>query len=150
LLGGAGIAFVETRIGPRLSVALIAVIFVDVLTVNQLLDPLAYARGTFEELYGSTLVAFDKQLEGDQRLYGPPLTAVGYRNYALQSRVETTYGYNPLELQGYAEYADAAETNPQLVAGFAAPYRVTDGAQVQPSPGALPLAFFATRVVSIA
>jgi len=32
----------------------------------------------------------------------PPLAAVGYRNHPLQSRVETTYGYNPLELAGYA------------------------------------------------
>ncbi len=41
------------------------------------------------------------------------MAAVGYRNHPLQSRVPTTYGYNPLELAGYAEYADAAEANPR-------------------------------------
>jgi len=69
----------------------------------------------------STLAAqLDGAAEPVQRLYGPPLAQVGYRNHALQSRVETTYGYNPLELAAYATYASAAESNPALVDGLAA------------------------------
>ena len=83
-----------------------------------------FARASSHELYDVPLSDLHSQLLAQQpavqRLYGPPLTAVAYRNHALQSRVETTYGYNPLELLGYAEYADAAEANPRLVDGFAA------------------------------
>ena len=52
-------------------------------------------------LYGAHCDAFmprSHQPDRSTRLYGPPLAAVGYRNHALQSHVETTYGYNPLEL----------------------------------------------------
>jgi hypothetical protein len=85
-----------------------------------------------------------------ERLYGPPLTAIAYRNHALQSHVETTYGYNPLELAGYADYSDAAEQNPRLVDGFAATHRLGPGNTVQPNLSALPLAYFARSVTAVA
>jgi len=75
-------------------------------------------------------------------VYGPPLASVGYRNHGLQTRVETTYGYNPLELAAYADYADAAERDPSLISGFAATHDLTADGHVQPAISALPLAYF--------
>jgi hypothetical protein len=154
LLGGAGANVVAQRFGQRWGAALIAIVFVDVLIVNQLLNPLAYARESIEALYGRTLLAFDAQVAAAappvERVYGPPLAAVAYRNHALQSRVPTTYGYNPLELATYAAYTQAAEEdNPRLVAGLAANYEFSAD-QLTPLDGALPLAYFAHDVVAVA
>jgi hypothetical protein len=154
LLGAAPVVALR----PRLQSVLIAVVALDVLVVNQLLNPLAFARHSFDELYGSAVGAFAAQLVSIQppveRLYGPPLTAIGYRNHALQNRVETTYGYNPLELAAYADYADAAERNPRLIDGLAATHRLdaSRGQEVtiQPNPTALPLASFARDIISVA
>lgn len=160
LLGGAGFDCVASFFARAhrswLSGVLLGAMFVDVFVVNQLLDPLAYARQSFDQLYGAPRRAFEMQVQAAQppveRLYGAPLTAVGYRNHALQDRIPTTYGYNPLELAAYAEYAGAAEQNPRLVDGLAATHRLIeqDGSSfIQPNPGALPLAFFARQVVSV-
>jgi hypothetical protein len=154
LLGGAGADVIVRRFGQSWGVALIALVLLDVLIVNQLLNPLAYARGSFASLYGQALQAFDARVAAAeppvQQLYGPPLAAVAYRNHALQSRVPTTYGYNPLELASYAAYADAAATdNPQLIAGLAANYR-WEGDQLALFADTLPLAYFAHTLVLVA
>jgi hypothetical protein len=153
LLGGAGVSAVAARLPPAWVAVLLGVLFVDTLTVNQLLNPLAFARQSFDTLYAIPLRSFQAQLKDTQppveRLYGPPLSAVGYRNHPLQSHVETTYGYNPLELAGYADYADAAEGNPRLIDGLAATHRLTDDMTIQPIGDALPLAFFARRITSV-
>jgi hypothetical protein len=124
-----------------------------VFIVNELLNPLAFARRGFDELYGAALRSFQVQVTGAdppvERLYGPPPSAIGYRNHALQSHVETTYGYNPLELASYAEYAAAAESNRRLVDGLAATHRLQSDLILQPNASALPRAFFARRVTSI-
>jgi hypothetical protein len=153
LLGGAGFSVVESRLKLPWVAALLGLLFVDAFTVNELLNPLAFARGSFDELYGGTLRSFQAQVAAAQpaveRLYGPPLAAVGYRNHALQSRTETTYGYNPLELASYADYAAAAEINPRLVDGLAATHRLTSGGGIDASESALPLAFFARHVSAV-
>jgi hypothetical protein len=155
LLAGSGAGVVTRRFGTRWGAALLGVVFVDVLVVNQLLNPLAYARGSFANLYGRDLHAFDAQVGAArppvERLYGPPLAAVAYRNHGLQSQVATTYGYNPLELASYAAYTRvAADDNPRLVAGLAANYQLVEADQLSPLNGALPLAYFARSVVSVA
>jgi hypothetical protein len=160
LLGGAGFDSVASFFARArrswLSGLLLGAMFVDVLVVNQLLDPLAYARQSFDQLYGAPQRAFEVQVQAAQppveRLYGAPLTSIGYRNHALQDHVPTTYGYNPLELVAYAQYAAAAEQNPRLVDGLAATQRLIeqDGSIfLQPNPGVLPLAYFARQVVSV-
>lgn len=155
LLGGAGFAWVDGRTGRRwIAGLLLAVVLVDQLVVNQLLNPLAYARGDFAQLYGAELNSFQSRIEMLQppieRLYGPPLAQIGYRNQALQSRVETTYGYNPLELAGYAAYSAAAATNPQLVNGLSANYRLLDDGRVELNPDALPRARFSEAGTGVA
>jgi hypothetical protein len=153
LLGGAGVARLGDRLPRRWIVALIPILLVDLTIVNQLLNPLAYARSSFDALYGAPLRSFQDQVASAQppvqRLYGPPLAAVAYRNHALQSRLQTTYGYNPLELAGYADYASAAEANPLLIAGFAANYQLTSTDDLEPTPTALPMAYFARSITTV-
>jgi hypothetical protein len=151
LLGGAGAAWLEGRV--RWSGVLVPVLLLDVLVVNQLLNPLAYARTSFEHTYGAALRAFAAEVAAQpqavERVYGPPLASVGYRNHALQSRVDTTYGYNPLELAAYSDYATAALSNPRLVGGFAATHQLVDDGQLQAEDGALPLASVVSGAVSV-
>jgi hypothetical protein len=153
LLGAAGFAVLEARLPGRWLAVLLAIMFVDVFTVNELLNPLAFARGSFDALYGGALRSFQAQVAAAQprveRLYGAPLAAAGYRNHALQTRTETTYGYNPLELASYADYAAAAELNPRLVDGFAASHRVNSDGAIDANASALPLAFFARHVSTV-
>jgi hypothetical protein len=149
LLGGAGLL----RVAPRLRMVILGVVFIDVLFFNQLQNPLAFSRQSFAELYGEPLRTFQAAVSaapGFVRVYGSPLTAVGYRNHPLQSRVETTYGYNPLELVRYAEYADAAESNRRLVDGLAATHVLSADHAIQSNPTALPRVYFARRVTFLA
>ncbi len=154
VLGGAGLSIVAARLPQPWLLVLLAAVFVDVCAFNQLQNPLAFARQSFETLYATPLRAFQAQLRAAQppveRLYGAPLAAVGYRNHPLQSQVETTYGYNPLELASYADYADAAQTNPRLIDGLAATHLLADDRLILPNATALPLVFFARRIVSVA
>ncbi len=139
LLGGAGAARIPRHWAPVAAGA----VLVDVLLVNQLLNPLAYARA---DDFDAALGAFAEQVSASpvpvQRVYGPPLAAVGYRNHGLQSRVATTYGYNPLELAVYADYAAAAEEDPSRRAGFAATHVLADGATLAVETNAAPFAYF--------
>jgi hypothetical protein len=158
LLGGAGFGVIQLRVRRKwLPTLLLVVMFGDVFAFNELKNPLAYARQSFDVLYGAPLRSLQVQLDTAQpaveRLYGPRMAAVGYRNHPLQSRVETTYGYNPLELATYSGYADAAESNPRLVDGLAATHKLSlstaGGATIQSNPTALPFAFFARRLTSV-
>ena len=139
LLGGAGAARIPQRWIPVVAI----VVVIDVLTVNQLLNPLAYAR---TDTFGVALDQFAHELATAtprvERVYGPPLAEVGYRNHGLQSRVETTYGYNPLELAAYARYADATEADASLRKGFAATHDLGPDGELVRDLNALPLAYF--------
>src|SRR5262249_60043225 len=110
-----------------------------------------------EGLSGAPLDALPRQASKTHppvdRLYGPPMTAIGYRNHALQSRVESSYGYNPLELARYADYVDAAAANPRLVDGLSATHRLdvrdTGAVTITPNEHALPLAYFVRQIRSL-
>jgi len=158
LLGGAGFGSLQARLKRQwLATLLLLVMFGDVLVFNELRNPLAYARASFDALYGAPLRSLQVQLDAArppvERLSGAPLAAVGYRNHPLQSRVETTYGYNPLELAAYAEYAAAAESNPRLIDGLAATHRLVVSSAgevtIQSNTAALPLAYFAQHLASV-
>ena len=130
LLGGAGFGIIQARLKRQwLATLLLIVMFADVFSFNELQNPLAYARRASRHATAHRCArsrsSSRRPSRRSERLYGPPLAAVGYRNHPLQSHVETTYGYNPLELAAYAEYADAAESNPRLVDGLAATHRLS-------------------------
>jgi hypothetical protein len=148
VLGGAGVTALRRWLPWPVLSLLLVVLFVDVLTFNSLMNRLTYARYSAEELYLAPLRAFQAQLDPVvQRIYGPPMASVVYRNHALQSRVETTYGYNPLELTRYTEYVDSAQDNPRLVAGLAPTHYLDGTGLVEPLPDTLPRAYFARHVV---
>ena len=137
-----------------LPVLVLGVVFFDVLTFNVLLNRLAYSRVGASDLYAAPIQSLETAVATAQtpveRLYGPPMTSVGYRNSPLQLRVEATWGYNPLALAAYADYQAAAEGNPRLIDGLAATHFVElrpDGAvALEPNPTVLPLAYFASAI----
>jgi hypothetical protein len=153
VLGGAGLASVSARVSSRLlPLAVIGVVFLDVLTFNSLQNRLAFSRVSGDELYAASLRSLAAQVGQTtvERLYGAPMASVGYRNHGLQSKVETTYGYNPLQLATYADYQGAAEGNHRLLDGLAASHSVTveaDGTpRLEPNRTVLPRAYFARSI----
>src|SRR5262249_59864494 len=60
-------------------------------------------------------------------------------NGTLDSRIEVTFGYNPLELSRYAQYLEAAAGNPRLLNGLGVT-AIIDPARgsMQSNPAALP------------
>ena len=118
LLGGAGFAVLRRPAPHWSAIVLLIVLCATCWSFNQL-----QSAGIRPRRASSAVRRTAARVSGPARgrpprsgaCMGPPMTAVGYRNHPLQSRVETTYGYNPLELAAYAEYADAAESNPRLV-----------------------------------
>ncbi|MCC6589107.1 MAG: hypothetical protein IT168_20590 [Bryobacterales bacterium] len=130
LAGGAGVAYLAQTVPVRAVVfAVLGIIFADLFYSNSLSNPLAYARESFADLYGNKLQQFQQRL-GSQL---PPLTrfhapgsntTFGPQNHPIDTRVETTYGYNPLALRHYADYFAAIERNPKLMDELGAKFRL--------------------------
>jgi Bacterial membrane protein YfhO len=146
LLGGAGAQALVARWNARwLWLALVLVGFADLWYWNMDQNQLAYARSSFENLYGSRAESFDS---GMAALRARPLSrlaaagdsnAFGPMNNSLNAHVEATYGYNPLELASYAHFIAAAQTNSKLWNDLA----VTNGidmksGRIMGNPDALP------------
>ena len=146
LAAAAGAAWADARWRAKwLIPAMLAIVFADLWYWNMSRNALAYARAPYDELYGTAADNFERAsapirqnplhriwFEHDSNTFGP-------MNWALNSRTETSYGYNPLELQAYADYVAAARSNPRLIDGLAATHKI-DGASgtIVPNPSALP------------
>lgn len=93
--------------------------------------------------------AVKRALPQGTRFYSPvPSPAFGPLNGAFDIRVPVTYGYNPLALKRYSDYASAAAGNPNLLNALNVGLRVTEtGAAV--NPGALPKFFFPKRLHAV-
>ena len=131
LLAAAGAQAAFQRFNkPWLIPALCVVAFADVWHFNSNVNPLAYARSTFEELYGSRGSAFERACEGIRQnplhrvWYERDSNSFGPMNSSLNTRTEVTYGYNPLELWRYASYRSAVTANPRLLDGLAVTHRI--------------------------
>ncbi len=125
LLAGAGVGWVRSRIrSPWIPLALAAVIGVDLYYWNMDRNPLAFARESFQDLYGANQDRFQTVVapltrEPMHRIYAPFASAAfGPLNGTLDSRIEVTYGYNPLELWRYHKYIEAAQGNARLLNGL--------------------------------
>ena len=141
---------------PYLALGIPLLFFVDLCYWNSARNPLAYARADFEEAYGRGQRLFEgrigKKLPPLTRFHVPyPSATFGSLNHPLDSRAETTYGYNPLELARYRAYMDAARQNPKLLDGLnvSRVLRVKEGAVVA-SEGVLPRAYFPKNVIRAA
>jgi len=126
LLASAGVGVLRARFrSPWIVLALLGITGLDLYYWNMERNNLAYARESFQEHYGSAEDRF--------RTVAAPLTAnplhriwaanvspsFGPFNSSLDNRMEVTFGYNPLELERYKQYIEAAAANPKLLNGLA-------------------------------
>jgi hypothetical protein len=124
LLACAGLAALAERWPLKwLPAAVLAFFCVDLLTFQSATNPLAYARDSYENLYGSKENLFQRAVVAGlpplTRLDGPEHVATfGSLSHFLTQRTEVTYGYGPLPLARYQDYVEAMQTNPKLRSGL--------------------------------
>jgi len=146
LLAGAGVGVIRARYrSPWLALALLAAVAVDLFYWNMDHNGLAYARASFDELYGNAQERFRKVSAPQtasplHRLWAPfDSPGFGSLNGSLENRIEVTYGYNPLQLARYAKYLQAAAGNTRLLSGLAVTAILdTATGTFAPNPAALP------------
>jgi hypothetical protein len=156
LLAAAGSDWVFVRWHiPYLRILVVGLLFVDVWYWNSLKNPLAYARSSFDDLYGSSEEAGYLRVARSQ----PPLTrfdaprdraAMGPKLHPLDLKLEATYGSLGLELSAYGQYIDAMQRNPKLrdalnVSRF---LNVATG-HIDDNSSMLPRAYFPKTVVDV-
>src|SRR5207253_646629 len=122
LLAGMGVGHLRSRWkSPWVGVALLAFSAADLYYWNMSRNQLAFARASFQDLYGAAQERFRGVVapfteQPMHRIYSPMNSpAFGPLNGSLDSRIEVTYGYNPLQLSRYATYIEAAASNPRLL-----------------------------------
>jgi hypothetical protein len=158
LLAAAGFSAVLDRWNLRyLAIGIPLLLFADLYYWNSAANSLAYQRASWSETYGAGLQLFRDRIGSRQpdltRFHAPYATATfGPLNHPLDTRTETTYGYNPLELSRYFGYLDHASRNPKLLNTLGVS-RVLDpkaGSIRQNPAAALPRAHFPPAVLSAA
>jgi hypothetical protein len=146
LLAGAGLDVLRDRIRASwVTAALLVFVAGDLWYWNMDRNNLVYARASWEERYGGgqeRLGAAAAPLLRDPlgRLYAPfDSPSFGPLDGTLNSRIEATFGYNPLELKRYTQYMEAAAKNPKLLDALAVTVKLNaaNGA-LEPNPTALP------------
>jgi hypothetical protein len=133
-----------------LAFALAGVTFCDLTFWNSLENQLAYARSSFEQLYGrreAQDAALVRQAlpEGTRFHAANSSTVLGPMNGSIDERLEVTYGYNPLELKRYSEYFSAIAANPKLLGALNASWQARRS-RPEAVAGTLPRFFFARSV----
>jgi len=125
LLAGAGVGVVRARMrSPWIVVALIAITGVDLYYWNMANNRMAYARAPYQDLYGAAQDRFHAAAapllkQPMHRIYSAvDSPSFGPLNGTLDTRMEVTFGYNPLELSRYQRYLAAGEKNPLLLNGL--------------------------------
>jgi hypothetical protein len=130
-------------------------LFVDVWYWNSLRNPLAYARSSFDEAYGSSeetgrtrVAMIQPQLT---RFHAPGNRAsMGPMLHPLDLKLEATYGSSLLEPGPYKDYLDAMERNLKLRNGLNVSrfLNVATGS-IDENPSVLPRAYFPKAVVEV-
>jgi hypothetical protein len=124
--------------------ALMAVAFADLWYWNMEANTLAYARTSYQEGYGAAAILFAR---GTAPLRSNPLhrlwfetdsNSFGPMNGSLNSRTESSYGYNPQQLQTYADYTAAATGNPKLIDGLSATAKLQSNGQLVSNTTVIP------------
>jgi len=158
LLAGAGLVFIGGKWRMKwIPAAVLLFTFADLWYWNSAANPLAYARSSYEELYGQREELFDREVARAvpplTRLLAPEsLATFGPMSHPLDTRVEAAYGYGPLKLQRYLEFISAMEQNLKLrndlnISRYYAP---ANGQVVfQLNPDALPRANFPKQLIAV-
>ncbi len=156
MLAAAGFDWLSKRWRiPYFVPVVLAVLFADVWYWNSSANPLAYARASFETLYGANEDIVRNRIQPDlpelSRLDAPrSITAMGPLDHPLNLRMESTYGYFSLELAAYDQYTDAMTRNPKLRDGLNVSRVLSiERQQVEPNPTVLPRAYFPKRVTDV-
>ena len=136
-----------------LAFAFAGVTFCDLTFWNSLENRLAYARSSFEQLYGrrgAQGAALVRQAlpEGTRFHAANSSTVLGPMNGSFDERLEVTYGYNPLELKRYSEYFSAIAANPKLLGALNASWQARRS-RPEVVVGTLPRFFFARSVATM-
>jgi len=152
-LASGGAAWLASRTGkPAVVPALCGLLFADLFYWNSLVNRNAYARESFEALYGNKeeilRTGLMPAMDPGTRLDGPDqLTAFGPMNHPLDVRLRATYGYNPLALRAYTEYREAMKQNPKLMSGLnVSAYLDVSASGARKNDANLPLAYFARSI----
>src|SRR5260370_19233605 len=155
LLSGAGLALISQRRLKWFCLALAIATFGDVLYWNCLANQLAYFHGSYQSRYG----VYEETFKGavlppgadGARLYSPVVSnAVGPMNSAYYLHVPVTYGYTPVPLKRYQEYADTAAANPNLLNALYVGLLLAPGAGAATlNTHVLPKFFFPKRITSV-
>ena len=154
LLAAAGGEGLSRRWRARwLAFALAGVTFCDLTFWNSLENQLAYARTSFENLYGrrgsqGAALVRPTLPEGTRFHASNGATVFGPMNGSFDERVEVTYGYNPLELKRYSEYFSAIAANPKLLGALNASWQARRS-RPEVVAGTLPRFFFARSVATM-
>ncbi|MCP5120626.1 MAG: hypothetical protein GY953_58275, partial [bacterium] len=107
LLAAAGFSALLERWNLRyLALGIPLVFFADLCYWNSIENPLAYERVSWDQSHGAGLKLFRDRIGSKlpplTRFHAPyPSATFGPLNHPLDAAAETTYGYNPLELQRY-------------------------------------------------
>jgi hypothetical protein len=132
LLAAGGVSAARTRWRSNwIPVAVLAIAACDLWYWNMDHNGLAYARENYQDVYGAAQQRFVRAAVAAippgrlHRLWAPADSpAFGPLNGELNTGLEATYGYNPLELSRYARYLDASNGNPKLLDGLAVTARL--------------------------
>jgi hypothetical protein len=140
---------------PYLGMIVAAVFFADVWHSNSLNNTLAYARASFDDLYGAHEEMGRAKVAASQppltRFDGPRnLAALGPLDHPLDLKLEATYGYFALEPAVYDEYAEAMQRNPKLRDGLnVSRFLNTTTGHLDANPSVLPRAYFPKAVADV-
>lgn len=123
LLAGLGVSLLSAWLPAPALFAIPALLFADLWYWNAFPNPIAFAPTGFRERFEKREAVGRQMVAATQsalsRFHSPPnLFSFGTLNHPLELKFEATYGYNPLELRGYAAYMTALDSNPKLLAGL--------------------------------
>ncbi len=157
LLAAAGLKSLRAWFLPRWAVvAVLAFTFGDLWYSNMARNGLAYARKSFQELYGRPFETYQSMIapfrsQPLHRIWAPAAVgAFGPLNSALEARTESTYGYNPLELDRYAAFDAQTASNPKLLHALGVTTRLeVQGGRLISQPVSSSRAGFAQRVMPV-
>jgi Bacterial membrane protein YfhO len=155
ILAGAGARYLRQRFPyPAIAAVALLVIFVDLAYWNMANNGLAYERASFDERYGLPEDRFRAAAANAianplSRIWAPfDSASFGPLNSMLDSQIEVSYGYNPLELSRYSLYMEAANSNPRLLDSLAVTAKLNAASgSFDLNPAALPRVY-APAVVS--
>jgi len=157
LLAGAGVSALRRRTkSTRLVVVLFALTAIDLYYWNMANNGLTYARQSYQVLYGDLQDRFQKAAapllqQPMYRIHHPSShPAFGPLNGTLDTRMEVTFGYNPLELLRYSRYIAAAGKNPLLLNGLGVTAVIDSDGRFVHNPSALPRIYAPPSIASIA